>query len=285
HTSILNRLSASLCDAMMEQAGSQAMLDALEQAHLFIVALDEERRWYRYHHLFAEVLRSHLRQTQPTLIPELHHRASMWYEQHGMLAEAVQHALATTDFELAARLIAQDGWSVVRQGHIHTMLGWLNALPDALVRAHPLLCAYHAIVLLASNQIAACEARLRDADLAIQSGMAASDLQAIPGWVALTHSDISCYAGDLVSSIAFAHQALELVPETEVHMRATATMSTTQVYLVSGDVTPAMERLLVATVAPARATGNPFVFLRSITNLARLQVLQGQLRKATTTYA
>jgi LuxR family maltose regulon positive regulatory protein len=284
-TAILNQLSGPLCDALVDQSGSQAMLEALDQAHLFIVALDAERRWYRYHHLFAEVLRNRLRLTQPTLLPELHLRASRWYEQQAMLAEAVQHALAAPDIARAARLIEEDGWSLVRQGHIQTLLGWLSSMPDAVVRERPLLCAYHALVLLASNQIAAAEARVRDAEQALQSGTPADAASMVPGWLALTRADMSCYAGDLVATIAFAQQARALLPEAHVHQRASAMVHTSQVFLVHGDVTPAMERLVAATVAPARATGNPFVFLRSLTNLARLQVLQGQLHQAATTYA
>src|SRR5215472_8562523 len=105
HTCILERLSASLCDAVREQEGSQAILEALERANLFVVPLDDERRWYRYHHLFAEVLCSRLQQREPTLMPTLHRRASAWYEQNKLPVEAVQHALAIPDVELATRLI------------------------------------------------------------------------------------------------------------------------------------------------------------------------------------
>ena len=97
HTCILERLSGPLCDAVTAQQGSQAMLEALERANLFVVPLDDERGWYRYHHLFAEVLRSHLQQAEPTLMPELHRRASAWYEQHNLPVEAVQHALAAPE--------------------------------------------------------------------------------------------------------------------------------------------------------------------------------------------
>ena len=120
------------------------MLEALERANLFVVALDDERRWYRYHHLFAEVLRSHLQQREPTLLPILHRRASAWYEQHELPAEAVQHALAVPDVELAARLIEPIALPVAFQGQISTVLGWMNTLPEALVRARPFLCVYYA---------------------------------------------------------------------------------------------------------------------------------------------
>jgi LuxR family transcriptional regulator, maltose regulon positive regulatory protein len=151
HTCILERLSGPLCDAVTGQEGSQALLEALEKANLFVVALDEERGWYRYHRLFAEVLRRHLQQREPTLPPVLHRRASAWYEQHALPAEAVQHALAVPDAELAARLIEPIAPSTTVQGQVSTVLGWLNALPEALVQTRPFLCIYHAFVLMLTN--------------------------------------------------------------------------------------------------------------------------------------
>jgi len=145
HTCLLERLSGPRCDAVTAQEGSQAMLEALERANLFVVALDDERRWYRYHHLFAEVLRSHLQQAEPTLLPVLHRRASSWYEQHALLVEAVQHALAVPDAELAARLIEPIALSTGFQGQLNTVLEWMNALPEALVRTRPRLCVYYAV--------------------------------------------------------------------------------------------------------------------------------------------
>jgi LuxR family transcriptional regulator, maltose regulon positive regulatory protein len=135
HTCLLERLSGPLCDAVTAQEGGQAMLEALERANLFVVALDDEWGWYRYHHLFAQALRSHLQQREPTLPPVLHRRASAWYEQHDLPIEAVQHALAMPDYELAARLMEPIALSATLQGQISTVLGWLNALPGALVRA------------------------------------------------------------------------------------------------------------------------------------------------------
>src|SRR5436305_8006773 len=153
HTSILDRLSGPLCDAVTGQEGGQAMLEALERANLFVAALDDERSWYRYHHLFAEVLRGHLQQVEPTLPPVLHRRASAWYEQHDLPAEAVHHALAVPDVELAARLIEPIAFPIVfHLGQIDTVRGWMNALPEALVRAHPLLCVQQASYLMFTNQ-------------------------------------------------------------------------------------------------------------------------------------
>jgi ATP/maltotriose-dependent transcriptional regulator MalT len=164
HTSILDRLSGPLCDAVTDQEGSQATLEALERANLFVVALDEERNWYRYHHLFAEVLRSHLQQREPTLPPVLHRRANTWYEQHDLPIEAVQHALAIPDAELAARLIEPIALPVAFQGQVSTVLGWLNTLPEALIRTRPRLCVYYALLLTSINQFEAAEELLQQAE-------------------------------------------------------------------------------------------------------------------------
>ena len=154
---ILDRLSGPLCDAVREQEGSQAMLEALDRANLFVVALDDERRWYRYHHLFAEVLRSHLQQTWPALVPILHQRASAWYEQHQSLTEAVRHALAVPDFERAARLIEPIALPVAFQGQLYMILEWLNTLPEAVVRTRPFLCAYQHLLLMFTHQLEVAE--------------------------------------------------------------------------------------------------------------------------------
>src|SRR5262249_52200444 len=115
-TCILDHLSGPLCDAVTERHDGQIMLETLESANVFVVSLDEVRHWYRYHHLFAEVLRSRLQQTQPALLPALHRRASLWHEQHALLVEAVSHALAALDFERVADLIEQHGYSFTVRG-------------------------------------------------------------------------------------------------------------------------------------------------------------------------
>ena len=189
HTCVLERLCGSLCDALTRQdkeARGQLMLEALEHANLFVIPLDDEHRWYRYHHLFADVLKSRLQQSQPLLVPELHRRASAWYEQHGTIAEAVQHALSAPDIARAARLIEEHALIVAGQGQTQTVLGWLNALPDALVRARPALCIAHAVLLmLFTRQEEAAEARLQEAERLVQADTAAEQARTIRGWAAV----------------------------------------------------------------------------------------------------
>jgi len=288
-TCILERLSGPLCAAVTSwQDGgtqSQVMLEALERANLFLIPLDDERRWYRYHHLFAEALRSHLQRTQPLLVPELHRRASAWYEQHDMVAEAVQHALAAPDVEGAARLIEQHALTVAGRGQTQTVLGWLNALPDALVRVRPALCIAHAVMLmLFTQQSEAAEARLQDAERLLHADSPAEQARMIRGWAGVIRANLVRYAGDLVRTVALAQQALDLLPETEVIGRTTALVYTAHAYQVSGNVGPTSEHLVAATVGPAQASGNLFSILRSRILLARLHVLQGRLPAAATIY-
>jgi len=283
-TSILEHLSGPLCEAVTEQGGGQAMLEALEKANLFVVALDEERGWYRYHQLFAEVLHNRLRQAEPTLVPELHGRASLWYERQGLAVEAVQHAFAASDVERAASLVERIGMQVGYRGQVHTLLGWLNALPDVLVRTRPALCIAHALTLIFTGQMEEAEARLRDAESCIQVDMPVAQTRAIRGQVTVIRGNIARYRGDLARSVTLSLQALELLSETEI-MRAGAQVYAAQAYLVSGDVTSASERRAASAVQSARASNQPFLQLRSIITLARLQVLQGRLHQAAVTYA
>ncbi len=283
-TCILDRLSGPLCDAVTEEASGQAMLDQLERANLFLISLDDQRQWYRYHHLFAEVLRGRLQLTQLSLLPELHRRASTWYEQHAIFVEAVHHALAAHDVEHVADLIEQHGYSFALQGQLHTMLGWFKRLPDALILRRPRLCSLHAFVLLLSNQIEASSARLHDVERGIERASSTEDARTMLGQVALTRGYIVLYSGDVEGSIMWCRQALDLLPETETGWWASSFLGTSRAYLVSGEATPAVEEHVEAAVALARTSGNLVTFLSSISLLARLQVLQGRLRTAASTY-
>ena len=284
HTCLLDRLSGPLCDTVLGRDDSQALLEDLERANLFIVALDDERQWYRYHHLFAEVLRSRPQQARSAPVLDLHHRASLWYEQHEMFAEAVSHALAASDVERATHLIEQRGMVLAQRGQAHMVLDWLNTLPDALVRARGQLCIIHALVLMLLHQLEASEARLRDAERCVQTDMPAERVRAILGWVAGIRGALAIFSGDLAQSVAYSRQALELLPTSEVIERAGVILAAARAFLVSGDVTPATERQVFGALASARASGNLVAIPRAYTLLAQMQMLQGKLHQAAATY-
>jgi LuxR family maltose regulon positive regulatory protein len=171
------------------------------------------------------------------------------------------------------------------QGQVYTVLGWMNALPEAVVRTRPLLCIYHAASLLLTNQLEAAGARLQQAERGIQKEMPAGQAQIILIWVLDLRRDIVMYSGDIPQVVSLAHQALALLPEAEAILRAGALATVARAYLVSGDVTPATEREVAAAVAWTRTSGNPFAVVTSMTLLARLYVLQGRLQQAAATYA
>jgi LuxR family transcriptional regulator, maltose regulon positive regulatory protein len=284
HTCLLERLSGSLCDAVTGMTGGQAMLEWLDKANLFLVSLDDERQWYRYHHLFAEVLRHHLEQTEPALVLELHQRASAWYEQQGLFGEAIHHALAASDFEHAADLIEKSYKEIALHGNVHLVLGWIKMLPDELVRARPSLSIYYADLLMFTHEMEAAEARLQDAEQSLEKNKDTLQGPMILGPIATIRAIIARYSGDLERSVSLAHQALDVFPETEVDWRASAMVNAAHSYLVSGDVTPASERLVAEAVELARSSGDLFLILRSMTLFAWLEVLRGHLREAAVTY-
>jgi LuxR family maltose regulon positive regulatory protein len=298
-TCILDRLCGALCDAVVlgdvpaphnatrpaSPAYSQALLEALEHANVFLVALDDTRVWYRYHHLFADVLRGRLASgTSSTAVATLHGRASAWFEQQGFDVEAVTHALAAGDWERSARLIEQCAWPVAFRGQIQTVIGWFNTLPAALIRARPTLGALHALMLMHTDQLDAAEARLQEAEQSLMPDTPEEQERQIQGLILTTRANIAFYRGDLPRCVALGQQALERLPETPSLGRAAAMAFAAHSFLVSGDVTAAAERQVAAVAPAARAAGNRFVVLRGLTMLAQFQMLQGRLHAAAATY-
>ena len=163
-TSILERLNASLCNALTGRADSQSILEELERNNLFLMALDDERRWYRYHHLFADVLRHRLTRKSPTVFDELHLRASAWFENEGLITEAVNHALAARNWERAAPLMEMAGESLRKGGGVATLTHWIQALPDSVRRAHPALCLAYARALVDVARFANAETFILEAE-------------------------------------------------------------------------------------------------------------------------
>jgi LuxR family maltose regulon positive regulatory protein len=264
---------------------SQLILDQLERANLFVVPLDDDRQWYRYHHLFAEVLRHRLTSgVSAETVAALHRRASVWYARQGLVAEAMQHGLTAADGAWVADLIEQHGLRIIVTGQVHTVLNWLSALPDELVRARPLLCTVHALALLFTNQLAAAEARIQEAERGIQPDTPTDQVQLIQGRAAAIRANIARDTGDLAGCVAYGQAVLRLLPETETIARTIANLHVARAFRVSGDVRDAAEQRASAVIAPFAAADNLLGTLAAITNLARLQVLQGRLHAAAATY-
>ena len=230
-TSILDRLSGPLCDAVTGQDGGKAMLEALDRGNLFLVPLDDRRQWYRYHHLFADVLRARLLDEQPDRVPELHRRASEWYEQNGDRSEAIRHALAGEDFERAADLVELAIPAMRQERQEATLRRWLEALPDELIRVRPVLSV--GVCRDAPGQrgeVEGVEARLRDAERWLDTtadgrrgidgpdrlAMVVVDEEAfrrLPGAIAVYRAALAMALGDVAGTMTHARRALDLVGE------------------------------------------------------------------------
>ncbi len=223
HTAVLDRLSGPLCDAVTGRDDGGTMLIALDRANLFLVPLDDSREWYRYHHLFADVLRARLADEQPEQVPLLHQRASRWFETHELAAEAVRHALAARDFGRAVRLI-ELALPALRLGRQDWMLlGWLKELPDDAVRRSPVLSVFYGNLLMAAGDLDAVEPRLDDAERALAAvrdgtaaGWAATDeLRTLPATIAVFRASLAQARGDVAGTAEHARRAFELAGPTD----------------------------------------------------------------------
>jgi LuxR family transcriptional regulator, maltose regulon positive regulatory protein len=288
HTSILDRLCAGLCETVTGQAGCQEMLEDLERSNLFLQRVDDERYWYRYHQLFAEVLRHHLRQAQPHLIPELHVRASKWFEQNGWAAEAIRYALAGKEFEWAADLVEANAITIHwRQGDNATLFRWLEELPDELIRSRPRLCLSHAWALLISGQLAAVESRLEDLEKFLahvpDSGMEAVEIHGLRGQMAAIRASLARNRNDLPRAIELCRQALQYIPSKDVSLRAVISLNLGLAYWQGGDL-PAASHILGEISMVDEQGGMLLTSLASQALLADMQAEQGRLHQAVRIY-
>src|SRR5919112_590390 len=214
-TSVLDRMCAPLCNAVTGHADGQTTLERLEHANLFVIPLDDERHWYRYHHLFADVLRQRLHQAHAELVPDLHQRAGGWFEEEGLVPEAIHHALAARDWERAIRLIGSSGMTVVLSQQGQTLLGWIDKIPEELGRERPVLCTIRALALAFSNRPDAAEASLQQAERCLRGKPITDEARTISGRAAVIRAAIARFSGDLQRCVALSRRALELLPETE----------------------------------------------------------------------
>jgi len=293
-TSVLDRLTGSLCEAVAgrdQGAGirgqeaslitdhrslitdSQSILEYLEHANLFLVPLDGERRWYRYHHLFADLLRQRLRQVQPDAVPALHRRAWRWYEQNLMSAEAIAHALSAGDFERAAHLIEQVAQATLMRSEVTTLLHWVERLPDEHVRGRPSLCIYHAwALLLAGSPLEAVKARLQDAGAEVDASQVSAE-------ALVFRALIAAMLGDARHSLELSRQALDCLPEENLFLRSIAADSLGMAYVLNGDIEAAVEAF-DESVRIGQQAGNVLFAVGALCNLGGLCLAQGRLYRA-----
>ena len=232
-TSVLERLSGPLCDAVTGRGGSQALLEEAERAGLFVIPLDEVRGWWRYHHLFADLLRARLQQEQPGRVPQLHRNAAAWYEEHGLADDAIGHAAAAGEMVWAARIIEQHFDLVHRiRGEAATIDRWLSVLPAEVVRSRPRLLLAQAHMAADSGNPEVVEPLLDAVDCAPPgwadepfeptAGVAASFLINVPAMTTLHRSYLAQLHGDAEATAAFATQTLAESKPEEGALSATA---------------------------------------------------------------
>jgi ATP/maltotriose-dependent transcriptional regulator MalT len=298
-TSILDRLHGPLCDAVTGQDEGIARLEALERGNFFVVPLDERRQWYRYHHLFAEVLFAHLKEDQPDQVATLHRRASSWYEQHGSSADAISHALAAEDFARAADLVELACPAVGRSGPEAVLLGWLKAIPDELYYCRPVLSVWYAGALLAAGQLDAVEDRLQGAEKwlektadirerqkALPDKMVVVDeeeFRRLPGSIAMYRAAVALVRGDVPVTVKYAQRVLDLVSEDDHLRRGAAAALLGLASWRSGDLEEA-HRMFADGIASVKLAGAISDAINGAIALADIRIAQGRLREAMHTY-
>jgi LuxR family maltose regulon positive regulatory protein len=291
-TSVLDRLSGPLCAAVTGRADSQQLLETVERANLFLHPLDEVRGWWRYHHLFADLLRARLQQTHPDRVVELHRAAAGWFQQHGSVDDAIRHALAGGEPAWAARLIEQHFEVWLWRSEDATLVRWLEALPAEVVRRRPRLCLAGAFLAYGRADLEALERLLDEAELAVADtadepyepsiGAAASLLANAPAAIAFLRGCLALFRGDAEQTAAFARQALA-EPDGSEWILTIARWCLAVAEWLRGRPAEA-ERALASSVAGWRAAN-----LRPVANvgyqyLGQAQQAQGRLGAALETF-
>jgi LuxR family maltose regulon positive regulatory protein len=297
-TSVLERLSGELCDAVTGRAGSQAMLQDIERAGLFLVPLDEVRGWWRYHRLFADLLRARLQAEQPGRVPALHRAAATWSEEHDLADDAVRHALAAGDTAWAARLVERHVEELLGRSEGVTLRRWLSALPAESVRARPRLCLAQAYSAAQGFQVEALEALLDDAERAFAvSGdepyepslgppQGDSVLANVPAGIAFLRASLARLRGDAARADGYNRQALAHLGEDDWFMRSFVHWNRAVTDWLDGRLGPA-ERGLAEVLAERQAVGAlfaGFLPMRVWYDLGEVQRAQGNLDAALATY-
>jgi LuxR family maltose regulon positive regulatory protein len=254
--------------------------------NLFITPLDDERRWYRFHHLFGDLLRHRLQQTQPERLVELHRRAAAWYAQSGRTDEAIHHAGAARDWENAVQLIEQAIAAAWSRGEIRTLINWLERLPDEHLRSRPRLSLYYSRALLLGGKMEAAEQRLQEAEQKLRAGLNENpevEAKTLLGTICAFRTTVAAVTGETARAMALSREALRLLPPEESDVRGHALCSMGVAHYYSGDMTGAA-RACTEAAHLAQTVGNFYLAVVATTYHAHALICQGQLRQAKQTY-
>ena len=285
-TSVLDRLTGPLCDALTGRTDGQAMLERLERSNLLLVPLDDERRWYRYHRLFADLLRARLGVEHPAELDGLHRRAADWCEHEGIAGEAINHALRSGDPRKARDLIVRASPDAIHGGEFATLRGWIDSLPMEVVRSDHLLSTFYAYALALSGQTDGVDRRLEDAEGALPAAAAAGDPVAVtvPVHISMIRSIVARLEHDRPTAVAHAERAVMLVPPDLSPERAALLVGDAQAILGhalldAGELDRAIDAYREARPL-LHLAGNRLGVADITRNLARLEVRRGRLRAA-----
>jgi LuxR family transcriptional regulator, maltose regulon positive regulatory protein len=292
-TSVLDRLCGPLCDAVTGRTGSQEMLEELDRANLFVVPLDEERQWWRYHHLFADLLRARLQQKRPDKLPELHRAAAAWHEEHGLADDAIWHATAAGETGWAARLVERHVETLLRRSQGATLDRWLSALPAESIRARPRLCLAQAVAAVVGGRPEAAEPLLASAERAFAAsgddphepsvGRALSVLANVPASIAFLRADLARMRGDAARAVACDQQALTHLGEDDWILRSMVAWNLAAARWLRGELGEA-ERALADVVDERVAAGEGYLAMRVCYDHGEVQRAQGRLDAVQRTY-
>ncbi|MCB9420212.1 MAG: AAA family ATPase [Ardenticatenaceae bacterium] len=280
-TAVLSQLTGSLCDALTGDDNGQEILESLDRANLFLVPLDNERRWYRYHHLFAELLQQrHQQGPEEFDLPELHIRASIWYEDNGLELDAFHHAAAANDIERTERLIEGEGIPLHFRGLGLPVLHWLESLPTTLLDARPSLWVTYASVLLFIGQHTAVEQKLQAAEACLQDARSNDGTKDLAGRIASMRATLAVIQNDVETIIAEALRAQENLHPDNLIYRISATFALGTAYMFQGNKTAASQ----AFVEIISSGENSIYAIAATINMGQIQETNNQLNLAAKTY-
>lgn len=276
-TAVLERLSAPLCEAVSGYSKAQETLGQLVDENMFLIPLDQQGEWYRYHSLFADMLRKRLYQSYGDLVDELHLRASQWYGDSEMLAPAVEHALAGKGYQQAAEIIVRLGEDLMKRGEVNTLLRWLEALPKDFRLTHPILIVYYGLVLMF------CGKPPQAAKAELMGLVNSAKLEDSRGEVETFQGLMSLMQGNAVEAIQQSERALQYLAPEKTFFRCLAADSLGMAYTLQSD-TAAASQAFQEVVHLSEQSGNIMMALGALSNLAGLLVLQGKLNAAANAY-
>lgn len=295
-SALLDRFNGSLCDAVLQREGSQLLLRNLERMNLFLIPLDEQREWYRFHHLFAEFLRNWSEQQSDTQRAVFHLRAAHWLEQHGYIEDAFHHFLAAKDIEQAVHLVEQQCEPLLRQGNIIALLRLIEALPDELIKSNPYLALNHAALLCSTDSLEQAERRIRDVEQALGQEVFYS-LAHVPlpelhdeqqarflrAGLTVLQVSLASFRGDIAQTIELSQQVDIHFINSNAFLQSTLQACLGAAYTLNGQFQEASRAFLEAE-ATGKVANHIHVVLASAGSRAYILMEQGHLHQAAQQY-